>query len=116
MVRIMRRLPYACLAAIAAACGSSESQPPNAEPPQELDLGFELYTRHCSSCHGYEAVSSSLPDLRRASQETLDNWVEIVLEGSNDPMKMPAFRGKLSAEQALMIRDYVLRRRAEDAQ
>ena len=75
----------------------------------QLEQGFNLFARHCSSCHGTEALSTGvLPDLRTSPtviDETL--WRGVVLDGSLTARGMVGFAGKLDAAQAEILRGYV---------
>ena len=109
--------------------GGKASLPPmqSAEQPQltllpnpasrgTIRKGEKLFQAYCAECHGDVAVSGGvLPDLRRSSAVTDDNWFEIVLRGDLQSQGMVSFAKELSRDDAAAIRSYVIFRRNEDA-
>ena len=77
--------------------------------PMELEAGFALFARHCSACHGTEALSTGvLPDLRTApALADAALWRAIVLEGVMTAKGMVGFAGKLDAAEAEILRGYL---------
>jgi PQQ-dependent dehydrogenase (methanol/ethanol family) len=80
--------------------------------PDVIQEGRALYARMCESCHGINAVAGSLPDLRYASAEVHDRFLDIVLGGARVALGMPAFDDLLDEAQASAIQQYVLSRAA----
>jgi len=82
----------------------------------QVDQGRPLYTWYCSVCHGGAAVSGgSVPDLRRMSAQSHEQFIGIVLGGLREAQGMPTFANALSIEQVNAIHAY-LRKRAIDLQ
>ncbi len=77
--------------------------------PTELEAGFALFGRHCSACHGTEALSAGvLPDLRTApALADASLWRAIVLDGALTAKGMVGFAGKLDAAEAEILRGYL---------
>jgi len=96
-------------------------QPPltplqNPAGPATIHKGEKLFQSYCGGCHGDVAVSGGvLPDLRRSSALTDDNWFEIVLRGDLQSQGMVSFSKELSRDDAVAIRSYVIFRRNQDA-
>lgn len=75
----------------------------------QVEQGHELYTSHCSGCHGKDAVArygGSVPDLRYADARTHAAWHAIVVGGARRQRGMPM--QKLSIDESEAIRAYVL--------
>jgi quinohemoprotein ethanol dehydrogenase len=85
------------------------------DSPQFIHAGSLLYSEYCMSCHGVSAVAGSLPDLRYASKETLENFENIVLRGTRASLGMPSFKTLLDARQVQAIRAYIISRARESA-
>ena len=83
--------------------------------PQLVHEGALLYSQHCVTCHGVNAVSGPLPDLRYATKETLDGIDGIVLGGSRASDGMPSFQKILNAGQVRAIQAYIVARAQESA-
>ncbi|MFB3076542.1 MAG: c-type cytochrome, partial [Lysobacterales bacterium] len=103
--------------------GGEEKLPPVVEPEYYFDpppltasaedvaAGKQLYARFCLVCHGDGAVSNHVtPDLRRASRETHDIWLAIVVGGMHWQQGMVGFAEVLSPAQATLIQQYVIDR------
>jgi quinohemoprotein ethanol dehydrogenase len=83
--------------------------------PQLVHAGGLLFNGHCFLCHGLNAVSGPLPDLRYSSKEVLDSFASIVLDGSQASDGMPSFKKILGAKEVKAIRAYVIARSQESA-
>ncbi len=83
--------------------------------PQLVHDGGSLYGQYCSGCHGVNAVSGPLPDLRYATKETLDGLDNVVLGGSHASDGMPSFQKILNAGQVRAIQAYIVARAQESA-
>jgi alcohol dehydrogenase (cytochrome c)/quinohemoprotein ethanol dehydrogenase len=89
---------------------------PNMASPATIRKGERLFQSYCAGCHGDVAVSGGvLPDLRRSSALTEDNWFEIVLRGDLQSQGMVSFSKELSRDDAIAIRSYVISRRNQNA-
>jgi mono/diheme cytochrome c family protein len=93
------------IAALAAGCGSSSSQPeqPVADVPQ-------VYTQNCATCHGKGLEGGgSMPKLSnvgaRMSEEQIKNRI---LKGGG---AMPAFEKRLNPEQVTQLASYLAARK-----
>lgn len=69
----------------------------------QRELGNALLKRHCARCHSNEAPGA-IPDLRRMSKETHEQFEAIVLQGTRAAKGMGAFAGLLTPAQAQSIR------------
>jgi quinohemoprotein ethanol dehydrogenase len=82
---------------------------------QTVHAGALLFNSHCFTCHGLNAVSGPLPDLRYSTKETLDSFAAIVRGGSRASSGMPSFKKILSTKQVNAIKAYVIARAQETA-
>ncbi len=83
--------------------------------PRTVHMGALLYTAHCFLCHGLNAVSGPLPDLRYSSKAVLNSLPSILLEGARASDGMPSFGKILSANDVRAIRAYIIARAQESA-
>ena len=83
--------------------------------PQLVHEGSLLYQEYCLGCHGVNAVSGPVPDLRYATKETLDGLDNVVLGGSRASDGMPSFQKILNAGQVRAIQAYIVARAQESA-
>ena len=83
--------------------------------PQTVHKGGVLFSDHCFTCHGLNAVAGPLPDLRYASKETLDSLESILLGGARASDGMPSFQKILTAKDVVAIRAYIISRIQETA-
>ena len=91
-----------CLAAILAVCAWAGSA------LAEED-GKSLYDKKCAMCHGTDGVAKSMAKGSRnfndaAFTASLDDIVKVTMEGKG---KMPKMEGKLTADQAKLVAEYV---------
>ena len=76
---------------------------------EQVAQGVILFQRHCSFCHGDGLRSSGLvPDLRYSQAAIHELWQDIVRGGILERNGMVSFAQYLSAEDAELIRQYVL--------
>ncbi len=76
---------------------------------EQVQQGLVLFARHCSFCHGDGLRSSGLvPDLRYSQAAIHQLWQDIVRGGILERNGMVSFAQYLSAEEAELIRQYVL--------
>ena len=76
--------------------------------PVLIERGQVLYSRNCGSCHGISAKSSGIvPDLRYMSQQTHEEFVNIVFGGSKVHKGMIGFAETLDFEDAGSLRAYL---------
>ena len=85
------------------------------QSPQLVHAGGLLFNSFCMECHGFNAVASSLPDLRYADKATLMGIQDIVLGGRLSPAGMPSFKKILTPEQVRAIQAYIISRAQESA-
>lgn len=85
------------------------------QDPQAVQKGALLYTGQCFVCHGVNAVSAALPDLRYSTKAVLDSLESIVLDGTRAGQGMPSFQQLLTAEDVKAIRSYIIARAQESA-
>jgi len=97
--------------------GHAPAQPATPPPAALLERGLFLFNEHCMACHGPKAISGgSIVDLRDASAETLAQLDSILLHGTREPLGMPSFAERLSAEDVPPLAAYLLsRNRRTDA-
>jgi len=87
--------------------------PPSTATADVIARGSELYGENCSMCHGAEVVQmrSSFPNLTLTpflySQEGFD---QVVLNGARVERGMANYSDKLSAEDSMAIREYIIAR------
>ncbi len=100
-----------------------ELDPPQSTASHEvIAQGEQLYGQLCSVCHGPSAVSESgdtFPDLRYSAYlHSLDEWNDVVLEGSLTSTGMVSFAASLQEGDSDAIRQFVIERANEalDAQ
>ncbi len=87
-----------------------------AKPPsRQVHDGALLYGQYCLTCHGVNAVSGPLPDLRYLNKETLDGLDGIVLGGNLASQGMPSFQKILNPAQVRAIQAYLISRAQESA-
>lgn len=87
-----------------------EKPPRPRQPEEQARIGRNRYeASFCVDCHGLDGKSAvgSVPDLRRASPETHDLFLGIVIGGLRKEKGMPAFH-ELSVPDALAIQAYIL--------
>ena len=123
VVLLLLPLLPACEQAPPEAQGDSFSVPGPASVARNLDAkqvaeGAVLYREHCAACHGHEAEGTE--NWRRTGADgkypppplngTAHAWhhptevlLEVIMDGSIGDGNMPAWRGKLSQQQALAI-------------
>jgi PQQ-dependent dehydrogenase (methanol/ethanol family) len=85
-------------------------------PPPALEIteaqvaaGKSLYHRECTYCHGFFAASSFLvPDLRMTGPERQAAFEDIVLRGALRGTGMPSFGEKLTPEEIVPLRAYIV--------
>ena len=93
------------------------------EPPKtDLDetviaKGNTLYHEHCALCHRglgqLSIVATAVPDLRRMSIDTHEQFTAIVLGGSKKSLGMPSFANTLDNTSSEAIRAFVISKARE---
>lgn len=90
--------------------------PPATAAPEIVARGAEVYSENCSVCHGNNGVQqrSSFPNLTLSallySQEAFD---QVVLNGARVDRGMANFADKVSAEDSIAMREYIISRANE---
>ncbi|MGA0805096.1 MAG: c-type cytochrome [Pseudohongiellaceae bacterium] len=90
--------------------------PPSTAAPELIARGGEVYAEHCSVCHGNNGVQqrSSFPNLTLSpmlhSQEGFD---QIVLQGAREQRGMANYSDRLTADDTVAIREYIIARANE---
>ena len=84
--------------------------PENTAKPQQVSQGQALYGRFCQVCHGASAGGGGvLPNLQRSpTLADADTWKAILIDGMLKDKGMVSFAKVLTAEQAQLIRLYVI--------
>ncbi|MFU7527395.1 PQQ-dependent dehydrogenase, methanol/ethanol family [Qipengyuania sp. ASV99] len=90
--------------------------PPSRADAATIAAGKAIYGRYCSTCHGFEAVGSSvLPDLRRSGTlADARSWAAIVHDGALKDNGMAGFAGSLTTDEIQAIRAFVIHRANAD--
>jgi PQQ-dependent dehydrogenase (methanol/ethanol family) len=95
-------------------------EPPFTRPPRPrpdsaalVQTGRMLFAaRGCEDCHGPGAVRQvgpdTVPDLRRASAQTHDEFAAIVLGGLRRDKGMPVFAGQITPEELSALQAFIL--------
>ncbi len=84
------------------------------DDPAAIKSGQALYSRNCGSCHGISAKGNGiLPDLRYMSDQTHEEFINIVLGGSRVHKGMIGFYKTLSLEDAENIHAYLAAEQTE---
>nr|MCS5638122.1 PQQ-dependent dehydrogenase, methanol/ethanol family [Myxococcota bacterium] len=82
---------------------------------QQIAYGERVFHDFCAVCHGMAARSGgTIPDLRQMSPETHQAFDAIVLEGTLGPKGMAAFDDVLTAEDAVLVHEYIRARANQD--
>lgn len=89
------------------------SPPPATASAEVVARGAAVYNEHCSVCHGSDAVQqrSSFPNLTLTpflhSQQGFD---QVVLEGTRVERGMANFSDRITAEDSVAVREYIVAR------
>jgi mono/diheme cytochrome c family protein len=78
------------------------------QDPQLAAKGASGYLTRCAICHGHVGEQTLVPDLRRMSQATYDNFDAIVLGGLLKDAGMAAFGDVLHATDTAAIRAFIV--------
>jgi len=90
--------------------------PPQVQiPDEQANEGAALFTANCQVCHGPNAIGGQ-KDLRFMTQETHDDFLNIVLQGTRAEQGMPSQGEILTTEEAEAIHAYLISRAQEDWQ
>ena len=82
--------------------------------PAFIERGQVLYSSNCGSCHGISAKSGGIvPDLRYMSQQTQEEFVNIVLGGSKVHQGMIGFAETLDLRDAKSLQAYLAAQQKE---
>jgi quinohemoprotein ethanol dehydrogenase len=82
--------------------------------PAIIERGQVLYSSNCGSCHGISAKSGGIvPDLRYMSQQTHEEFVNIVLGGSKVHQGMIGFAETLDLTDAQSLHAYLAAQQKE---
>jgi quinohemoprotein ethanol dehydrogenase len=87
--------------------------PPSTASADVIARGGELYEENCSVCHGTNAVQqrSSFPNLTLSPLlYSQDGFDQVVLNGARVSRGMANFAGKLSADDSVAVREYIIAR------
>jgi quinohemoprotein ethanol dehydrogenase len=108
------------------AIGKNEPGPEYPDPPikelinleidatvNEIAKGGQLFISYCALCHALGTGGGNIPDLAYSTREIFESFHIIVREGLLEPLGMPNFRDRLSAEDVTKIRNFILHRASE---
>ena len=84
--------------------------PPLTATEDQVGRGGRLFFQHCVWCHGMGAVGTVAADLRLMTAETHELYQAIVRGGLYLDKGMDAFADTLTADQAELIRQFVIAR------
>ena len=87
--------------------------PPSTASAEVIAHGGELYTQHCSVCHGVGAVQqrTSFPNLTVTPLLwTQPGFDQVVLQGGRADKGMGSFAKELKPEDAVAVREYLVSR------
>jgi len=73
-----------------------------------VQAGARLYHTYCYVCHTVTGESGVMPDLRRMSRGTYQNFDQIVRGGLLQPLGMASFADVLSSDDVTNLRSYVV--------
>ena len=76
--------------------------------PELVHKGAQIFNNRCMLCHGLNAVSASVPDLRYSSRGTIESLDKIVLDGRLAPAGMPSFKKLLNADDVKALQAYIV--------
>jgi PQQ-dependent dehydrogenase (methanol/ethanol family) len=84
--------------------------PPSIATPEQIAAGHAKFNHYCLVCHGYNAISGGvLPDLRKTAEiADAGAFKDVVLGGTHQTRGMVSFAKVLSADDAELIREYVI--------
>lgn len=91
------------------------TRPPRPRPADSarVERGRKLFAeRDCAECHGRDAIrhpgGDRVPDLRRISAATLEEFAAIVVGGSRRDKGMPVFAGQISTDELEELEAFIL--------
>jgi mono/diheme cytochrome c family protein len=95
------------LALLAWAAFTAPAYAEAAPTPEQIDQGREVYEEFCQTCHGRDMVSPGAVvfDLRKFPKDDPARFRGSVLKGKG--AAMPAFDGRLSADDVTLLWAYV---------
>lgn len=74
---------------------------------KDVELGGNLFQRHCSKCHT-NTGGGSVPDLRKMTRQTQNEFMSIVLQGTRADRGMGKFSEIISRHEATLIQTYLI--------
>jgi quinohemoprotein ethanol dehydrogenase len=83
--------------------------------PELVHKGAQIFNSRCMLCHGLNAVSASLPDLRYSSKEMIESLDQILLDGVLARAGMPSYKKILNAQDVKALQAYIVARARESA-
>lgn len=103
----MSRPVLPALALLAAVAATAQDAPKPARTPEQLRA---FYAEHCARCHGADGSArdaqgrslkgKDFTDARAMAREKDEGLVKAILSGRRMGLAMPAFKDRLSAEEA----------------
>jgi mono/diheme cytochrome c family protein len=97
-------LVVVALATLFAACGGGGAPATPSDPV--LAQGQQIYTRNCASCHGQGGNGGMGPKLAGVVAKVYPNIADQEAVISNGRGSMPAWKGKLSADDITAVARY----------
>ncbi len=83
--------------------------------PELVHKGAMIFNSHCMLCHGLNAVSGPLPDLRYSSKEMIESLDQILLDGVLARAGMPSYKKILNPQDVKALQAYIVARARESA-
>jgi len=83
--------------------------------PELVHKGAMIFNSRCMLCHGLNAVSGPLPDLRYSSKEMIESLDQILLDGVLARAGMPSYKKILNAQDVKALQAYIVARARESA-
>jgi mono/diheme cytochrome c family protein len=78
--------------------------------PELVHKGEQIFNARCMLCHGLNAVSAGLPDLRYSSKDMLESLDQVLLDGVLAPAEMPSYKKILNAQDVKALQAYIVAR------
>lgn len=83
--------------------------------PELVHKGAQIFNARCMLCHGFNAVSTSLPDLRYSSKDMIESLDQVLLDGVLAPAGMPSYKKILNTQDVKALQAYIVSRARESA-
>ena len=76
--------------------------------PDQIGNGFTVFSRFCISCHPMPGAGhASIPDLARSTDAILENYNQILFEGTFASEGMPSFEGMITEDEIQDLKSFI---------